>query len=340
MPKILVTGGCGYIGSHTIVELLAKGYDVVSIDDLSNSDGSALQGIFEITGKEIKNYPVNIGSAPDLIRFFEKEGPIDVVIHFAAYKAVYESVQFPLTYYKNNISGLINLMEVMKSFDCNHLIFSSSCSVYGDSEELPVSELTPLGSIQSPYARTKLMGEQILEDCTLADKTLKVISLRYFNPAGAHLSNHIGESPTVNASNLVPVITENAIGKRSGITVFGNDYPTSDGTCVRDYIHVSDIGEAHALAVDYVLNSMEVDNYEVFNLGSAKGNTVLEVIDTFQKVNNVTLNYNIGPRREGDVIAVYADNKKATEKLHWNPELNLEDIVRTAWEWEKKRSGG
>lgn len=340
MSRILVTGGCGYIGSHTIVELLAKGYDVVSIDNLSNSDGSALNGILEITGKEIKNYAINIGSAPDLIRFFEKEGPIDVVIHFAAFKAVNESVQFPVSYYKNNISGLINLMEVMKSFNCNHLIFSSSCSVYGDSKALPVSELTPLGSIQSPYARTKLIGEQILEDCTLADKSLKVISLRYFNPAGAHKSNQIGESPTVNASNLVPVITETAIGKRNETTVFGNDYPTKDGTCVRDYIHVSDIGEAHALAVDYVINSMDTVNYEVFNLGSAKGNTVLEVIDAFQKVNGIPLNYRIGPRREGDVIAIYADNKKAMDNLDWHPEFNLEDIVKSAWEWEKKRSGG
>ena len=248
MGKILVTGGCGYIGSHTIVELIQLGYEVVCIDDLSNSDGSAIAGIESITGVKVKNTKISVGDSVALQTFFKEEGPIEAVIHFAAFKAVNESVIFPLKYYQNNLASLLALIETMKSYHCNNLIFSSSCSVYGDAETLPVNEQTTLGVIQSPYARTKLIGEEILQDCCLADPEFKVIALRYFNPAGAHISNFIGESPTINASNLVPVITETAIGKRQEMSVFGDDYPTRDGTCIRDYIHVSDIGSAHAIA--------------------------------------------------------------------------------------------
>ncbi|MFZ1356848.1 MAG: UDP-glucose 4-epimerase GalE, partial [Saprospiraceae bacterium] len=238
MGKILVTGGCGYIGSHTIVELIQLGYEVVCIDDLSNSDGSAIAGIESITGVKVKNTKISVGDSVALQTFFKEEGPIEAVIHFAAFKAVNESVTFPLKYYQNNLASLLVLIETMKSYHCNNLIFSSSCSVYGDAETLPVNEQTTLGVIQSPYARTKLIGEEILKDCCIADPEFKVIALRYFNPAGAHISNFIGESPTINASNLVPVITETAIGKRQEMSVFGDDYPTRDGTCIRDYIHV------------------------------------------------------------------------------------------------------
>jgi len=337
MQKILVTGGCGYIGSHTVVELLNKSYDVVIIDDLSNSDGSALEGIRKITGREIVHYPISVNDKKGLQEFFIKEGKIDAVIHFAAFKAVNESVENPLMYYQNNIGGLITLLEVLKENDCQRMIFSSSCSVYGNASEFPVSEKTPLGEIQSPYARTKLMAEQILEDLCKTEPLFSSIILRYFNPAGAHISNNIGESPTVNASNLVPVITETAIGKRKEFTVFGNDYDTRDGSCIRDYIHVSDIASAHVCAVDHILKTMHQPNYDIFNLGSAHGNTVLEVISTFEKVNNILPAFRIGPRRVGDVISIYADNSKAREILSWSPQFDLDQIVRTAWAWEKKR---
>ena len=338
MGKILVTGGCGYIGSHTIVELIQLGYEVVCIDDLSNSDGSAIAGIESITGVKVKNTKISVGDSVALQTFFKEEGPIEAVIHFAAFKAVNESVTFPLKYYQNNLASLLALIETMKSYHCNNLIFSSSCSVYGDAETLPVNEQTTLGVIQSPYARTKLIGEEILKDCCIADPEFKVIALRYFNPAGAHISNFIGESPTINASNLVPVITETAIGKRQEMSVFGDDYPTRDGTCIRDYIHVSDIGSAHAIAISYMKDKMDVSNFEIFNLGSANGNTVLEVIHAFEKSNGLFPKFKIVPRRAGDVIAIYADNRKALDLLNWKIKHNLEDIVRTAWEWEKKRS--
>ena len=338
MGKILVTGGCGYIGSHTIVELIQLGYEVVCIDDLSNSDGSAIAGIESITGVKVKNTKISVGDSVALQTFFKEEGPIEAVIHFAAFKAVNESVTFPLKYYQNNLASLLALIETMKSYHCNNLIFSSSCSVYGDAETLPVNEQTTLGVIQSPYARTKLIGEEILKDCCIADPEFKVIALRYFNPAGAHISNFIGESPTINASNLVPVITETAIGKRQEMSVFGDDYPTRDGTCIRDYIHVSDIGSAHAIAIAYIRDIMGTTNFDIFNLGSANGNTVLEVIHAFEQTNNVKLTYKMCPRRAGDVISIYADNRKALDLLNWKIKHNLEDIVRTAWEWEKKRS--
>jgi len=338
MGKILVTGGCGYIGSHTIVELIQLGYEVVCIDDLSNSDGSAIEGIESITGVKVKNTKISVGDSVALETFFKEEGPIEAVIHFAAFKAVNESVIFPLKYYQNNLASLLVLIETMKDYHCNNLIFSSSCSVYGDAETLPVNEQTALGVIQSPYARTKLIGEEILQDCCLADPEFKVIALRYFNPAGAHISNFIGESPTINASNLVPVITETAIGKRFEMSVFGDDYPTRDGTCIRDYIHVSDIGSAHAIAIEYMRDRMGTTNFDIFNLGSANGNTVLEVIHAFEKSNGLSPKFKIVPRRAGDVIAIYADNRKALDLLNWKIKHNLEDIVRTAWEWEKKRS--
>lgn len=339
MSKILVTGGCGYIGSHTVVELIEAGFEVICVDDLSNSDGSALHGIKAITGKDVTFYKYDIGDTDKMQEVFDREGRIDGIIHFAAFKAVNESVQFPLKYYVNNVAGLISLLQLALKNRCNRFLFSSSCSVYGDADRLPVSESSPLGEIRSPYARTKLICEEILIDLASSGSTMKSIALRYFNPAGAHPSNEIGESPTINASNLVPVITETAIGKRPGFTVFGQDYDTRDGTCIRDYIHVSDIAAAHALAMKLLVSSHYSLPFDIYNLGSATGNTVLEVIEAFIRVNNVRPNYVIGPRRAGDVVAVYADNSKAREQLGWKLRYNLDDIVRTAWNWEKKRSG-
>ncbi len=339
MSKILVTGGCGYIGSHTVVELIEAGFEVICVDDLSNSDGSALHGIKAITGKDVTFYKYDIGDTDKMQEVFDREGRIDGIIHFAAFKAVNESVQFPLKYYVNNVAGLISLLQLALKNRCNRFLFSSSCSVYGDADRLPVSESSPLGEIRSPYARTKLICEEILIDLASSGSTMKSIALRYFNPAGAHPSNEIGESPTINASNLVPVITETAIGKRPGFTVFGQDYDTRDGTCIRDYIHVSDIAAAHALAMKLLLKSHYTLPFDIYNLGSATGNTVLEVIDAFVRVNDIKPNYVIGPRRAGDVVAVYADNSKAKEQLGWKLRYNLDDIVRTAWNWEKKRSG-
>ncbi|MCO6461861.1 MAG: UDP-glucose 4-epimerase GalE [Saprospiraceae bacterium] len=336
--KIIVTGGCGYIGSHTVVELIQAGFRVVIIDNLSNSDGSALEGIKAITGEDVPFYMIDSGDKNAVSEVFSQEGRIDGIIHFAAYKAVNESVEFPLKYYSNNVKGLINLLECAIDHDCNRFLFSSSCSVYGDADKLPVSELSPLGEIRSPYARTKLMCEDILRDLSSSDTQMKSVVLRYFNPAGAHPSNEIGESPTINASNLVPVITETAIGKRPEFTVFGNDYDTRDGTCIRDYIHVSDIANAHVLAIKKMLSHDYAQPFDLYNLGSARGNTVLEVISAFEQVNGVSPNYIIGPRRAGDVIAVYADNSKSKNQLGWNLKYTLDDIVRTAWQWELKRS--
>lgn len=340
MSKVVVTGGCGYIGSHTIVELIRKGFDVICVDDLSNSDGSALQGIENITGQAVRFYQADAGDGAAMDSIMSKEGPVEGIVHFAAFKAVNESVHDPLKYYSNNVAGLISLLEVAIRHRCLRFIFSSSCSVYGDADVLPVSESSPLGEIRSPYARTKLICEDILRDIAASGSSLKSVALRYFNPAGAHPSNEIGESPTVNASNLVPVITETAVRKRERFTVFGDDYDTRDGTCIRDYIHVSDIAEAHALAMVLLLDSDYTPSFDLYNLGSACGNTVLEVIDTFSRVNQVYPDYEIGPRRDGDVIAVYADNSKAIHGLKWQPRYSLEDIVRTAWAWEKKRSAG
>lgn len=338
MTKILITGGSGYIGSHTIVELIETGWEVVCLDNFSNSDGSALDGIEAITGVRVRNYKVDICDKDGLRQCFESEGQIDSVIHFAALKSVGESVEKPLLYFENNISGLINVLEAMEEGGCNQLIFSSSCSVYGDAEALPVLEESPLGEIQSPYARTKIIGEELLREYARSRPDFKVIVLRYFNPAGAHPSNLIGESPTINASNLVPVLTETAIGKRPELVVFGDDYPTRDGTCIRDYIHVSDIAAAHALAADYLRKGKSAAGFDIFNLGSGIGNTVLEVINAFEKTNHQKVNFHIGPRRSGDVIAVYADNKKARHHLGWELQYFIDDIVRTAWNWEKKRS--
>ncbi len=338
MGKVLVTGGCGYIGSHTMIDLIDNGFDVISVDNLSNSDPSVLDSIETITGKRIKNYEVDLCDLEKTRQIFMENKDIKGVIHFAASKSVGESVEKPLLYYHNNLNSLVNILRCIEEFGVKSLIFSSSCSVYGNAKSLPVTEETPFQTAESPYARTKQIGEDIIKDFTLTSPFVNAISLRYFNPAGAHESAIIGESPSNVANNLVPVITETAIGKRGETVIFGDDYPTRDGSCIRDYIHVMDLANAHTKALEYVLKGKNADNYELFNLGIGEGVTVLEAVNAFEKVNEIKFNHRIGPRRPGDVVAIYANNDRAKSKLGWEPKRSIEDIMRTAWEWEKKRS--
>lgn len=337
MPKILVTGGCGYIGSHTIVDLLDHGFEVISADNLSNADESALDGIEAITGRRVPNYVADLCDLDAALRIFEDHPDIAGVIHFAALKLVGESVEQPIRYFRNNLNSLINVLDVMCRHGVRHFIFSSSCSVYGNAAELPVTESTPLQEAESPYARTKQMGEQIVQDVLKASPGLQAVLLRYFNPAGAHPSALIGEAPTNPATNLVPVITETAIGLRSEMTVFGNDYPTRDGSCIRDYIHIMDLANAHTKALQYLLDERNAQDCEIFNLGIGQGVTVLEAIHAFERVSGQTLAWRIGARRPGDVVAVYADNARARQLLGWAPARNIDDIMRTAWAWEQRR---
>ncbi|MBN8836672.1 MAG: UDP-glucose 4-epimerase GalE [Sphingobacteriia bacterium] len=335
MKKILVTGGCGYIGSHTIVDLLENGFDVISVDDNSRSTRYALSGIEKITGKKIKNYTVDLKSFDDLYAIFQEHENIEGIIHFAAYKAVGESVAAPLLYYENNMFGLINLLKCVKEFSIPHFVFSSSCTVYGNPDIIPVTEQSPTKPAESPYGATKQMGERIIQDFSAVEKT-KSILLRYFNPVGAHPSNEIGELPLGKPMNLVPAITQTAIGKLPKMLVYGNDYDTRDGSCLRDYIHVSDIAHAHTLAIQYLINQKNKTQCDIFNLGTGNGVTVLEAIKTFEEVSGTKLNYEIGPRRAGDVIAIYANNDCAVQELGWKIQFGLKDMMQTAWAWEQK----
>ncbi len=336
MSKILVTGGCGYIGSHTLVDLIDNGFDVISIDNLINSSADILEGVKSITGKTVQNYPVDLCDKAATRTVFRAHPDIAGVIHFAALKYVGESVEKPLLYFRNNLDSLLNVLECMVEFGVKNIIFSSSCSVYGNATELPVTESTPFQTAESPYARTKQMGEQVLEDVCFQEKGLNAVILRYFNPGGAHESTLIGEAATA-ATNLVPVITETAAGKRASMTVFGSDYPTRDGSCVRDYIHVMDLANAHTKAIEYLLAERQEKNCEVYNLGIGEGVTVLEAIHAFEAVSGVKLNYQIGPRRAGDVVAIYANNNLATSRLGWSAKRGITDIMRTAWAWQQKR---
>jgi len=331
---ILITGGSGYIGSHTIIELFNKGFEVVSVDNQSNSSINAYDSVKKITGKEVKNYTIDLCDVNATREVFKKHR-FTGIIHFAAYKAVGESVENPLKYYHNNIASLLSILSLSKEFDVKNLIFSSSCSVYGNVEKLPVDENTPLPKAESPYAYTKQIGEVMIQDFCKVNKSFNSISLRYFNPVGAHPSGLNGESPINKPNNLVPIITGVAIGKMQQLTVYGGDYPTRDGTCVRDYIHVSDIANAHVLAMDYLIHSKNTANYDVFNLGTGNGVSVLEAINAFEKVSGQKLNYKIGPRREGDVIAVYSDSAKVYKALNWKCEHGIESMMETAWKWEK-----
>ena len=335
MAKILVTGGCGYIGSHTLVDLIESGYEVVSVDDNSRSNAAMLKGVEKITGKAIKNYKVDLCNFDDTFAIFEENHDIKGIIHFAAFKAVGESVAKPLMYFENNLTSLINLLKCVQEFKTPWFVFSSSCTVYGEPDTPIVTEDSPLKPAASPYGATKQMGEQILTEFQKANP-VKVILLRYFNPVGAHPSALIGELPIGKPQNLVPAITQTAIGKLPKMTVFGDDYPTRDGSNVRDYIHVSDIAHAHTLAIKYLEEGKNKSNLEIFNLGTGNGVTVLEAIKSFEKVSGVKLNYEIGPRRPGDIIAIYANNDKAKNVLGWTPERSLDEMMSTAWKWEQR----
>jgi len=333
--KVLVTGGCGYIGAHTIVDLISNGFEVISIDNNSRSTTQLLDGVEKITGKKVKNYRVNLCDYEDTYAVFSENRDMIGVIHFAAYKTVPESVANPLLYFHNNLESLINVLRCVKEFQVPNFVFSSSCSVYGNAKDLPVVESTPLGEAQSPYARTKQMGEQIIEDFSRVNDTNNIL-LRYFNPVGAHPSIAIGELPLGKPDNLVPVITQTAIGKIPKMIVYGSDYPTRDGSCIRDYIHVMDIANAHTRALQYLIQAKNNAKLEIFNLGTGNGVTVLEAIQAFEKVSGEKLNYELGPRRPGDVIAIYADNSYAKEKLGWEIHYGIDEMMRTAWEWEVK----
>jgi UDP-glucose 4-epimerase len=335
MAKILVTGGCGYIGSHTIVDLIENGFTVISIDDNSRSSAYPVNGIEQITGTRVKNYKVDLKNFDETLAVFQENPDISGVIHFAAYKAVGESVLKPLMYYENNLFGLVNLLKCVQEFEVPYFVFSSSCTVYGNPDTIPVTESSPVKKAESPYGATKQMGEEILENFSAQNPTTTIL-LRYFNPVGAHPSGHIGELPVGKPQNLVPVITQTAIGKMPKITVYGNDYPTRDGSCVRDFIHVCDIAHAHTLALEYLISKRNKSSCDIFNLGTGNGVTVLEVIQAFEKVSGVKLNYEIGPRRAGDVIAIYANNDLARKELGWEIKYDLADMMRTAWAWEKK----
>ena len=337
MKRILVTGGSGYIGSHTVIELLKNPeYEVIIIDDFSNSNPMVLNKLHKIVGKPINIYPRDCkDNINDIISkyngSFSDEDRIVGLIHFAAHKSVGDSVDNPLEYYDNNINSLLNILNSCKNYGIKNIVFSSSCSLYGDVNKLPVNEDTPLSDPQSPYAYTKLVGERILSDFCKVNKDINVTSLRYFNPVGAHESGMIGEYPITTPSNIIPVIC-NSVDTGEEMVVFGDDYNTKDGSCIRDYIHVSDIATAHVLALDYMMNGVD-KNYDVFNLGSESGVSVLELIKTFEEVNNVKVNYKVSGRREGDVVQIYSDSTKAKTILNWNPKYDIKDMVSSAWKW-------
>ncbi len=339
MQKILVTGGCGYIGSHTIIDLVQNGFEVISIDNNSRSSASSLEGVEKITGVKVKNYPVDLCSFDETVAVFNDNPGITGIIHFAAYKSVEESVKKPLLYYRNNLTTLINILQCAADFGVPHFVFSSSCTVYGQPVEYCVTEQSPILEAVSPYGNTKQMGEDIVRHTVTTKKNIQAILLRYFNPGGAHPSNETGELPLGRPANLVPAITQTAIGKISQMQVHGGDYDTRDGSCLRDYIHVCDIAHAHTLALQYMLQNELESGYDIFNLGTGNGVTVLEAINSFEKTSGEKLKYVIGPRRAGDIVAVYANNDKAKNVLGWDPQLTIDDIMKTAWDWEKKLNG-
>jgi UDP-glucose 4-epimerase len=334
--KVLVTGGLGFIGSHTIVELQQKGIEVVVIDNLCNSSLTVLDGIEKISGIRPYFEQLDLRDKSAVFSFFESQANIDGMIHFAASKAVGESVENPLLYYENNINTLVYVLQALEKYNISNFIFSSSCTVYGQADVLPITENAPIKKAESPYGNTKQIGEEIIQDTCKISSNLNAISLRYFNPIGAHSSAEIGELPIGVPQNLVPFITQTAIGVRKELSVFGNDYPTTDGTCVRDYIHVVDLAKAHVLAIERLVNNKNTSNYETYNIGTGKGSTVLEVINSFEKISNTSLNYSFAPRRSGDVVEAYADNRKVSSDLGWKAESSLDDAMLSAWNWENK----
>jgi UDP-glucose 4-epimerase len=334
--KIIVTGGTGYIGSHTAVELIEEGYEVILIDNLYNSEAVVADWISKITGKKPQLEVLDLCKRKKLNSFFSKNKNIAAIIHFAAYKAVGESVNKPLEYYRNNLVSLMNLLDTMIQFNIPSMVFSSSCTVYGQPEKLPVTEDAPTQPAISPYGNTKQIGEEIIRDTVLVNKNLKAISLRYFNPIGAHPSALIGELPRGVPENLVPFITQTASGLRKELKVFGNDYNTPDGSCIRDYLHVVDLAKAHLIAVKRLIENKNKKNYEVFNLGTGKGVSVLEAIESFERVSGKKLKYKITGRRAGDIEKIWADPSFANKELGWKTLSSLDEAMRTAWEWEKK----
>lgn len=336
MAVILLAGGAGFIGSHTAVELLNAGYDVVIADNFANSSPKAVKRVEQITGKSVKLYQADVRDKDALSKIFS-ENKIDAVIHFAGLKAVGESVQKPIMYYRNNIDTTLSLLETMQDFDVKNIIFSSSATVYGEENKVPYTEKMQRGVCTNPYGWTKAMMEQIFEDAAKADPSLSVILLRYFNPIGAHESGLIGEDPCGIPNNLMPYVTQVACGKRECLTIFGNDYPTPDGTCTRDYIHVVDLAKGHVKAVQYILAHPCV---EIVNLGTGTPYSVTEIVQTFERVNEMKLNYKYGDRRAGDLAECYANADKAWELLGWKAEKNLDDMCRDAWNWQKNNPNG
>lgn len=332
--KILVTGGLGYIGSHTVVELQNEGFEVVAVDNLSNSSIDVLDGIESITGKRPQFEQFDLRDKTKVQDFFERHNDLDGVIHFAASKAVGESVKNPLLYYENNLGVLVYLLQELKKKGGSNFIFSSSCTVYGQANQLPITEDAPVKPAESPYGNTKQVGEEIIRDTCKVTPNLKAVALRYFNPIGAHPTAKIGELPLGVPQNLVPFITQTAIGLREQLSVFGDDYPTVDGTCIRDYIHVVDLAKAHVKALQRLIQNENTSNFEIFNLGTGKGSSVLEVIQSFERVSGKKLNYKIVDRRPGDVVEAYADTTKANKVLGWKAERTLDEAMKSAWDWE------
>jgi UDP-glucose 4-epimerase len=334
--KIIVTGGAGYIGSHTIIELIERtDYEIISIDNFSNASPKTFQRIEHITGRKITNYNIDACDKVALFKCLDQLEHVAGIIHFAAFKSVPESVSNPNKYYHNNINSLLNIVEGCLKFNIENFIFSSSCSVYGNIASLPVTEETPFSIAESPYAGTKQIGESILKDYAKAFPNLKSIALRYFNPVGAHISGLNGEFPIHAPSNLVPVITQTAIGKIKQMTVFGTDYPTRDGSCVRDYIHVSDLANAHVIALEKLIQNNQTANFSIYNLGTGQGVSVLEAIEAFERTSGIKLNYKLEDRRSGDVSAIYSDTSKSDTELGWKPTFTLDQMMGTAWKWEQ-----
>lgn len=332
--KILVTGGLGYIGSHTVVELISNDYEVVIIDNLSNSEHFILDNIEKITGVRPIFYNKNLTDFDATNNIFKKH-KIDGVIHFAAFKSVSDSVKNPMKYYNNNLNSLINVLHSMKENHVSNFVFSSSCTVYGMPDKLPVSESAPFKNAESPYARTKQISEKIIEDFTNSENQISSVSLRYFNPVGAHESGLIGELPKGIPDNLIPYITQTAVGIRDELSVFGNDYNTKDGTAVRDYIHVEDLAKAHLKAFRFLFDLKEQNIYEFFNVGTGTGYSVLDVVNSFEKVNNIKLKYSIKGRRDGDIEEIYSDITKSKKSLKWESKKSLDDMMSSAWRWQK-----
>ncbi|HOM63391.1 MAG TPA: UDP-glucose 4-epimerase GalE [Dysgonamonadaceae bacterium] len=332
--KILVTGGTGYIGSHTVVELQQAGYEVVIVDNLSNSNADVIEGIVRITGQRPVFEKLDCTDMPAMQALFDRHRGMDGIIHFAASKAVGESVKKPLKYYRNNIVSLINLLELMPKFDVKGIVFSSSCTVYGEPDSNPIDESAPIKPATSPYGNTKQINEEIIQDFIHSGAPIKSVILRYFNPIGAHPTAEIGELPLGVPQNLVPFITQTGIGIREELSVFGNDYNTPDGTCIRDFINVVDLAKAHVIAIERMLEHKSDENVEIFNLGTGRGLSVLELIHVFEKVTGKSLNYKIVGRREGDIGQIWANPERANKILGWKAETNIEDTMASAWKWQ------